>query len=94
MVCRPPLRCLSQQNDGEEEEGSSTVKITYLSLGGDFFFFILEFVLDFRNDNLMILVIRSLFPYQRPILLDFWEDNLMILEIKYLFPYQREILPC
>ena len=58
------------------------------------FFFILEFALDFRNDNLMLLVIRSLFPYQRPILLDFWEDNLMILEIKYLFPYQREILPC
>ena len=58
------------------------------------FCFILEFVLDFRKDNLMILVIRSLFPHQRPILLDFWNDNLMILEIKYLFPYQRPILPC
>ena len=26
--------------------------------------FIFEFLLDFRKDNLMILVIRSLFPYQ------------------------------
>ena len=28
------------------------------------FCFILEFVLDFRKDNLVIFVIRSLFPYQ------------------------------
>ena len=28
------------------------------------FCFILEFLLDFRKDNLVILVIRSLFPYQ------------------------------
>ena len=47
--------------------------------------FILEFVFDFRKDNLAILVMRYLFPYQRSILLDFWKDNLMILEIKYLF---------
>ena len=46
--------------------------------------FILEFVFDFRKDNLAILVMRYLFPYQRPILLDFWKDNLMILEIKSL----------
>ena len=37
--------------------------------------FIIEFVFDFRKDNFMILVIRSLFPYQRPILLDFWQDH-------------------
>ena len=55
------------------------------------FCFILEFVLDFRKDNLIILAIRSLFPHQRQILLVFWKDNLMILEIKYLFPYQKPI---
>ena len=32
-------------------------------LGGSFCF-ILEFLLDFRKDNLVILVIKSLFPYQ------------------------------
>ena len=32
-------------------------------LGGSISFK-LEFLLDFRKDNLMILVIRSLFPYQ------------------------------
>ena len=44
----------------------------------------LEFLLDFWKDSLMILVIKSLFPYQRPILPDFWKDNLMVLVIKYL----------
>ena len=46
--------------------------------------FILEFVFDFRKNNLVILVMRSFFPYQRPILLDFWKYNLMILEINFL----------
>ena len=46
--------------------------------------FILQFVFDFRKDNLMILAIIYLFPYQRPILLDFLKDNLMILEKKSL----------
>ena len=47
--------------------------------------FILEFVFDFRKDNLVHLVMRSLFPYQRPILLDFWKDNLAILVIRSIF---------
>ena len=47
--------------------------------------FILEFVFDFRKDNLVILVMRSLFPYQIPIILDFWKDNLKILEINFFF---------
>ena len=46
--------------------------------------FILEFVFDFRKDNLVILVMRYLFPYQRTILLDFWKDNLKMLEIHFL----------
>ena len=46
--------------------------------------FTLEFVFDFRKDNLVILVMRSLFPYQRPILLDFLKDNLKMLEINFL----------
>ena len=68
------------------------VGIAYFSLKGSFCF-IIEFVLDVMKDNLMIFVIRSFFPYQRPILLNFWKDNLMILVIKSLFPYQRPILP-
>ena len=56
------------------------------------FCFIFEFVFDFKKDNLMILVIRYLIPYQKPIILDFWKDNLMILVIKSHFPYQRPIL--
>ena len=39
------------------------------------FSLILEFFLDFRKDILAILAIKSLFPYQRPILLDYWKDN-------------------
>ena len=46
--------------------------------------FILEFVFDFRKDNLVILVMRSFFPNQRPILLDFWKDNFKMLEINFL----------
>ena len=38
-VCWPPLRYLSQEKDGEEKEGSSIVRITYLSLGGEFLFY-------------------------------------------------------
>ena len=55
---------------------------TFPSLGS--FCFILEFVFDFRKENLAILVMRFLFPYQKPIILDFWKDNLMILETKFL----------
>ena len=66
-VCRPLLQCLSQQNDGGEEEGSSSVMIAYLFLVGSLCF-ILEFLLDFWKDNLIILVIKSFFPYQRSIL--------------------------
>ena len=54
---------------------------------------ILEFVLDFRKDNLMILLNKSPFPYRRPILLDFRKDNLMMLVKKSLFPYPRPNLP-
>ena len=41
----------------------SAVGVAYLSLRGSLCF-IFEFLLDFRKDNLVILVIRSLFPYQ------------------------------
>ena len=57
---------------------------TFPSLGSSCF--ILEFVFDFRKYNLVILVMRYLFPYQRPIFLDFWKDNLKMLEINS--PYQ------
>ena len=69
------------------------VRIAYL-LSWEGSCLILEFVLDFRKDNIMILVNKSLFPYRIPILLDFWKDNLMILVNKFLFPYHRPILSC
>ena len=62
-VCRLSLRCLSQQKDGEEEEGSSTYRVAYLSHVGSLPF-ILEFLLDYRKDNLVILMIRYFFRYQ------------------------------
>ena len=85
-MCLPPLRCLSQQKDGEEEEGSLTVRIAYISLVGSLSF-ILKFSFDLRKDNLVILMTKSLFPYLRPILLDFWRDNITNLTIKFSFPY-------
>ena len=39
--------------------------------GGGCLGFILEFLFDFRKDNLVILMIRSLFPYQR-LVLPYW----------------------
>ena len=36
--------------------------------GGGSLCFVLEFLLEFRKDNLIILVIRSLFPYQELVL--------------------------
>ena len=51
----------------KSKKGVRVVGIAYLSLGGGgggSLCFILKFLLDFRKDNLMILVIRSLFPYQ------------------------------
>ena len=38
-VCRRPLQCLSQQKDGEEEKGSTTVRVAYLSLVEEFLFY-------------------------------------------------------
>ena len=66
-VCRPPLRCLSQQNDEEEGEGSFTIRVAYLAFMGSLPV-ILEFLLDYKKDNLVILVVRSFFPYKGLIL--------------------------
>ena len=41
--------------------------VAYISLLGNLCF-IHEFLLDYKKDNLVILVIRSLFPYQRLVL--------------------------
>ena len=57
------------------------IKIAYLSLVGSFCF-ILEFLPNSWKDNLVILAIESLFPYQIPILLDFLRDNITNLVIK------------
>ena len=67
------------------------VKVLYLFLVGNFCF-ILEFLLDFWKDNLVMLVVELLIPYQRPILPYFWRDNVTDLMIKFGFPYQGPIL--
>ena len=51
----------------KRKKGVSAVRVAYLSLGGGgggILCFIFEFLLDFRKDNLTILMIRSLFSYQ------------------------------
>ena len=47
----------------EEKKKSSTVRVVYPSHVGSLPF-ILEFLLDYKKDNLVILVIRYFFPYQ------------------------------
>ena len=47
----------------KKRKGISAVGVAYLSLWRNFCF-ILEFLLNFRKDNLVIFVIRSFFPYQ------------------------------
>ena len=59
VMCPLLFRCLSQQKDVEEEKGSLTVRIAYLSLVVSLCF-ILEFLLGYRKDNFVILVISSL----------------------------------
>ena len=51
----------------ERKKEVETVIFAYLSLRGSLCF-IFEFLIDSRKDNLVILVIKSLFPYQGPIL--------------------------
>ena len=51
----------------KRKKGVSVVGVEYFYLGegeGGSLYFILEFLLDFRKDNLVILVIRYLFPYK------------------------------
>ena len=60
-----------------------TVRVAYLSLVGSFCF-ILRFLLDSWKDNLVILAIESLFPYERLILLDSCRNNITNLVIKCL----------
>ena len=46
-----------------ERKELAQLELHTFPLGGSLYF-IFKFVLDFRKDNLVILVIRSLFPYQ------------------------------
>ena len=66
------------------------IRIAYLPLVGSLCF-ILGFLPESWKDNLLILAIESLFPYQKLILLDFWRDNIMNLVIKVVFSYKRLI---
>ena len=59
------VRCKSTKRGFDD--GVPTVEVAYLSLVGSLHF-ILEFLLDYGKDNLVILVIRSFFPYQGLIL--------------------------
>ena len=47
----------------EKKKGVSAIGVAYISLGGSLCF-IFKILLDFKKDNLMILVIRYLFPYK------------------------------
>ena len=67
------------------------VRVSYLFLVGNFRF-ILEFLFDFWKNNLVMSVIESLIPYERPILPYFLRDNVTDLMIKFGFPYQEPIL--
>ena len=53
----------------------SVNRIAHLfSVGG--FSFLLEFLLDFWKDNPVMSMVKSLLPYQRPILFFFFRDNI------------------
>ena len=67
------------------------VRVAYLFLMGNFRF-ILEFLLDFWKDNLVMSTVESILSYQIPILSYFWRDNVTDLMIKFDFPYQAPIL--
>ena len=60
------------------------IRIAYLFLM-ESFSFILEFLLDFWKDNLVMSVVESLLPYQRSILLYFQRDNITNLMINLTF---------
>ena len=62
------------------------IRVAYLFLVRSLCF-IFEFPLDSWKDNLVILVVEILLPYQRPIMLDFWRDNVTNLMIRFEFPY-------
>ena len=82
MPAASPMLKSAKRIEKKEKEVPQLGLCTFPSLGSSCF--ILEFVFDFRKDNLVILMMRFLFPYQRPIFLDLWKDNLMILELKFL----------
>ena len=62
------------------------IRVAYLFLVGNFGF-ILEFLLDFWKDNLVMSAVESLLPYQRPILSYFLRVNVTDLMINFVFPY-------
>ena len=68
------------------------VRIAYIFLM-ESLSFILEFLLDFWKDNLVMSAVESLISYQRPILLYFLRDNVTDLMIKFDFPYKGQNLP-
>ena len=68
------------------------VRIAYLLRVGSFSF-ILQFILDFWKDNLVMSAVEFLLHYQRLIFLYFWRDNITNLMIKIDFPYKGLFLP-
>ena len=67
------------------------VRVAYLFLVGNFRF-ILEFLLNFWKDNLVMSAVESILSYHIPIIPYFWRDNVTDLMIKFDFPYQGPIL--
>ena len=53
----------AKMGEKREKKEDNTFRVAYISLVGSLTF-ILGFFLDYRKDNLIILVMRSFFPYQ------------------------------
>ena len=53
----------AKRGDKREKKEDNAVRVAYISLVGSLPF-ILGFFLDYRKDNLIILVMRYFFPYQ------------------------------
>ena len=60
-------QCKPEKNKGSNDRSSHSWNCIFFPRE-ESFYFILKFLLDYRKDNLVILVINSLFPYQRLIL--------------------------
>ena len=67
LATSPMIRSAKRME--KKRKGISAVEVCIPFPRGESLCFILEFLLDYREDNLRIFAIKSLFPYQGLILL-------------------------